>query len=98
VGLFVRYGRATCFIEAEQFPADALIALTAAANLPDPHGIMARGRLSDKVNLNDAKVSIIAQLKALALSQGITGGLSPHSDAPLWEYRIGDRALGFSTT
>ena len=85
LGFFVDHGSASCFIEAEELPTDILAALASAANLPDAHEVVPLSALSDAVNLNDPRVTVIAQLKAFALSQGIAGGLSPHSAAPILE-------------
>lgn len=68
-GFFVDNDRGEGFVETHQLPTDTLIAIAAAANLPDAHSEIAGGRFSDSVDLNDPREAVIAQFKALAAAQ-----------------------------
>lgn len=68
-GFFVDNGRGEGFVEAHPLPTDTLIAIAAAAHLPDAHSQVASGCLLDCVNLDDPRETVIAQLNALAASQ-----------------------------
>jgi hypothetical protein len=51
------------FIQAQQLPADRLIANASAGNLPDPHDGVIVFREADSVNLNIAGVTVVLKLK-----------------------------------
>ena len=54
------------FIQAQQLPADRLIANASAGNLPDPHDGVVVFREADRVNLHIAGVTIVLKLKNVA--------------------------------
>lgn len=77
-GVFIQYVGGECFVEPEYLPADRLIALAAASDLIGPHDVMPGGAFADGVDLNDAREAVIAKLKALAVTQGLTGEIIEH--------------------
>lgn len=70
------------FVEVHVLPAGALIALAAAANLPDIHDRVVVLGHPDDMDLNDAREAIVAQLKALPLPQGLAGNIGQHTQTP----------------
>ncbi|KKC39820.1 hypothetical protein WH87_06785 [Devosia epidermidihirudinis] len=77
-GFFIGDVGSECFVEPEQLPSSWLIAYASAANLPCAHDLVARGRHPDSMDFNYARKTIIDQLKALTLNQGITSYRVPH--------------------
>jgi hypothetical protein len=81
-GFFVDHMGADCFVEPEQLPAGTLIAIAAAANLPDAHDFVAFCGISDGVDFDNTRPSIVAQLKALTIAKGVTSLALPHLSTP----------------
>lgn len=77
-GFFVGDSGSECFIETEQLPASALVAYAAAANLPDPHEVIAIFADPNSMDFYHAREAVVAQFKALTLSQGVTSYRLPH--------------------
>lgn len=82
LGFFVHLDGRSGFIEAHSLPTETLIAIAAASNLPDGHGEVSSGCFTHGVDLNDPREAVIAQLKAIAVSQGRTGRISSHHPLP----------------
>lgn len=66
-GFFVDHMGRECFIEPEQLPPLTLAAIAAAADLPDAHDAVAVLRNPDSMDFDNARISIISKLKALAV-------------------------------
>ena len=78
VRLFGRNVWAECFVETEQFPARALVAYAATANLPDPHEVVAIPAGTHRVDLHDTRESVVSEFKALTLAKGVASFRLPH--------------------
>lgn len=72
-GFFIDLDGREGFVEAERLPTGTLIAITAAADLPNVHALVAGVVDTNGVNLHDAREAVIAQLKALAVAQSGAG-------------------------
>ncbi|KSV84552.1 hypothetical protein N183_12055 [Sinorhizobium sp. Sb3] len=63
-----------CFVEPHELPTLTFAAVAASANLPDAHDVIAVLSGADSVNLNDARETVIAKLKAKTSIEGVTSG------------------------
>jgi hypothetical protein len=70
------------FIKPHQLPTVALAAIAAASDLEHAHDGIAILGYSNGMNLHDARIAVIAKLKALLFSQGLTGCSTPHESSP----------------
>jgi len=66
-GFFVDHMGRECFVEPEQLPPLTLATIAAAADLPDAHDVVAVLRNPDSMDFDNARISIISKLKALAV-------------------------------
>jgi hypothetical protein len=71
------------FVEPEQLKSHGLAAYAATANLPNAHDFVTILGHPDSMNLNDARETVISQLKALSCSEGCAGNSVQHSKPPL---------------
>lgn len=71
LGLFVNHMGRECFIEPEQLPADTLIAIAAASDLPNAGDCVALSGVSDSMNLNNSREAVISNFKAFLRSDCI---------------------------
>ena len=71
-GFFVDHMGGEGFVEAHSFPTDTLVRIAAASNLIDAHSGVPAGESSNCMDLDDARPTIIAKLKAFALSESVT--------------------------
>lgn len=70
-GFFVNHMGRECFIEPEYLPSSTLAAIASAANLPDAHNIVSLLSSPNGMNLDNTRETVITQLQALAVSQGV---------------------------